>query len=229
MNEYLQLVSPNPSASSAIILIPDIWGLTDYCMETANSLASKYQRPVYVLDYFYVLTNKPSKFNPGTDGATTPALMSQMKGSDFTKIFDMAINEIQKAQPALTSVQVVGFCFGGRLAYLTGANKLVKKIAVFYGAGANDASFYDGQSVIDVLVSIRSNDPSLRVLSFFGSHDKSIPADDQKMTQHKLDAAHIAYEHREYPAGHAYFQKGRPSYDPLSAEKSWEELNKFLA
>ena len=229
MNEYLQLVSPNPSAASAIILIPDIWGVTDYCMETTNSLASKYQRPVYVLDYFYVLTNKPSKFNPSTDGSTAPALMSQMKGSDFTKIFDMAINEIQKAQPALTSVQVVGFCFGGRLAYLTGTNKLVKKIAVFYGAGANDTGFYDGQSVIDVLVSSRSHDPSLRVMSFFGSQDNSIPTSDQEMTQHKLDGAQIAYQHREYPAGHAYFQKGRPSYEPQSAEKSWEDLDKFLS
>lgn len=229
MNEYLQLVSPNPSAASAIILIPDIWGVTDYCMETANSLASKYQRPVYVLDYFYVLTNKPSKFNLGNDGATAPALMSQMKGSDFTKIFDMAINEIQKAQPALTSVQVVGFCFGGRLAYLTGANKLVNKIAVFYGAGANDTGFYDGQSVIDVLVSSRSHDPSLRVLSFFGSQDNSIPTSDQELIQQKLEGAGIAYQHREYPAGHAYFQKGRPSYDQQSAEKSWEDLDKFLA
>jgi len=228
MNEFLTVTSENHEAEQVLLLIPDIWGLTEYNQSTAQSLAIDYARPSYILDYFYQLTNQPSIFDSSIDSQTAPGLMEKMRGEDFVEIFNKAIIQIKLNQPKLKSIQVVGFCFGGRLAYLSGLEKLVDKIIVFYGAGALKPDFYQNKNVIETLCQARAGDQNLKVLAFFGSQDQSIPANDQASIQQSFESAKISYEHHEYNAGHAYFQQGRPSFDSDAAQKSKHDLDNFL-
>ena len=227
--DYLTAIAPDPEAERVIILTPDIWGLTDYNQATAQALANDYGRPCYILDYFYQLTNQPSKFDPNHDPQTAPGLMEKMRGEDFMEIFTKGVTAIKAKQPKLKSIQVVGFCFGGRLAYLAGLEKMVDKIVSFYGAGALKPGFYQGKTAIEALCDARAGDQDLQVLSFFGNQDQSIPASDQAQIKQSLEAAHISYEHHEYEAGHAYFQQGRPSYSAEAAQLSKAVLDKFMA
>lgn len=228
MSEFLNIVGEDGEAELAVLLIPDIWGLTNYNQETAQNFANKYQRPCYILDYFYQLTGKQSRFDQSSDGTIAVGLMNEMTGEDFVAIFNKAISEIKANQANLKSISVVGFCFGGRLAYLTGLEKMVDKIVSFYGAGAVKPDFYQGKSAIKTLCAARAGDKNLKVLGFYGTNDDSIPGPDRRTVQAVFQNNHIAYEHHEYRAGHAYFQPGRESYDEVAAQQSGEVLDTFL-
>ncbi len=229
MSQFLKVISPSPEANKAIIMLPDIWGQTDYASNTAQALSQRYQQPCYMLDYFYQLNKKANNFDPQTDQAEAVGLMAKLTGEDFVAIFQSALEEIQKAQPQLVELTALGFCFGGRLAYLAGLSKIVTKLVSFYGAGAHTADFYQGHTPIEALAMARGGDTSLKVLSFYGSEDASIPEPDRAKTALELRNAPITYTAKQYPAGHAYFQQGRDSYVQPAAEKSWQDLDIFLS
>ncbi len=225
----MKVISPSPEADKAIIMLPDIWGQTDYATTTAQALSQRYDQPCYMVDYFYQLTKKANNFDPQTDQAEAVGLMSKLTGEDFVAIFQSALEEIQKAQPQLVELTALGFCFGGRLAYLAGLSKIVTKLVSFYGAGAHTADFYQGHTPIEALALARGGDTSLKALSFYGSEDASIPEPDRAKTALELRNAPISYRAECYPAGHAYFQQGRDSYVQAAAEKSWHDLDTFLS
>ena len=229
MSQFLKVISPSPEADKAIIMLPDIWGQTDYATTTAQALSQRYDQPCYMLDYFYQLTKKANNFDPQTDQAEAVGLMAKLTGEDFVAIFQSALEEIQKAQPQLVELTALGFCFGGRLAYLAGLSKIVTKLVSFYGAGAHTADFYQGHTPIEALALARGGDTSLKALSFYGSEDASIPEPDRAKTALELRNAPITYTAKQYPAGHAYFQQGRDSYVQAAAEKSWHDLDTFLS
>lgn len=228
MKDYLIASEMDSEATRAIIVLPDIWGQTDYSFLTLKQLTAKFRCPTYMLDYFYALTKRPNKFNPEVDEATAIELMNTMRGEDFTEIFTTALNDIKSAQPKLKELVVIGFCFGGRLAYLAGISKEVKKIISFYGAGAHSENFYQGKTPISSLVEKRKKDKTLKVLAFYGTQDGSIPEVDREKTKTALEKAGIEYSAKEYEAGHAYFQPGRPNYNETAAEKSWTDLLDFI-
>lgn len=228
MKDYLIASETDSNAKRAIVVLPDIWGQTDYSFLTLKQLTEKFQCPCYMLDYFYEITNKPSKFNPETDEATAVGLMNTLRGEDFNKIFSTAISDIKSAQPNLKELIVIGFCFGGRLAYLSGLEKAVTKIVSFYGAGAHTEDYINGQTPIEALRSKRKNDKQLNVLSYYGTQDGSIPTEDRTITKDEFKKAGINYLAKEYDAGHAYFQPGRPNYSEAAAIDSWQVLEKFI-
>jgi len=229
MNDYLKSFSPNPDATQIIIMLPDIWSQTPYSADTATRFAEKFGMPVYMLDYFYQLTGKANIFDPNTDQAVAPELMAKMTGEDFIAIFNRALEEIKANQPKLESIIVIGFCFGGRLAYLGGLSSDVKKIVAFYGAGAHTANYYEGKTPLGLLCEIRRNDQSLRLLSFYGSKDGSILEADRQTTSQTLKDAGINYTEKIYDAGHAYFQPGRAEmYNEAAASASWVDLENFI-
>lgn len=215
-------------ATSAIVVLPDIFGITDYAKSTAELFANRLELPVYMLDYFYESTSQPTILDP-TDKAQAEqafGLMEKYNGELFLKIFNQTIKDMKQAQPTLKSVLVIGFCFAGRLAYLTSANELVNDIVSFYGGGANKPGFVEGKTAIEFLIAQKRND--VKLLSFYGIQDESIPEDDRNQTRDSLIKAGVNYLQKEYDAGHAYFQPGRPNYNESAATSSWQDLEGFL-
>ena len=228
MNDYIKAYSAQPASSNAIIMLPDIWGQTAYSNDTARQFAAKLGLPVYVLDYFYQLTGEVNNFDPQVDQAIATGLMAKMTGQDFVNIFSKSLKEISSSQPQLESIFVIGFCFGGRLAYMSGLDSKVKKIVSFYGAGAHTPSYFQDKTPIQALCEARNEDETLNVLSFYGNKDGSIPEADRQLTSQALKNSGINYTEKVYDAGHAYFQPGRDSYNEPSAASSWQDLQKFI-
>ena len=229
MSEFLKAINSNPDTSKAIVVLPDIWGQTNYAVASCQEFSNQFNQPCYLLDYFYQLTNQANNFSPDKDQAVAVGLMQELKGEDFVLIFEQALELIKKAQPKISELSVVGFCFGGRLAYLSGLSSSVKKIISFYGAGAHSANYYQDRTPVGALCDVRAGDASLQVLSFYGTADASIPAADITKTAEQFKHARISYSAKQYFAGHAYFQPGRDSYDLKAATSSWQDLAKLLA
>lgn len=215
------------SNEEAIIVLPDIFINTDYAIATAEEFTKQFKRPVFMLDYFYQLTGQSNAFS-SADSARPFELMQRMTGEDYVDIFQQCLKVIKGNYPVIKTLTVIGFCFGGRLAYLSGLAPMVKNIVSFYGAGANKPDYYQGKSPIEALSATHGGDSQLRVISFYGTEDSTIPDTDRELTKKCLEEAKISYQAREYPAGHAYFQAGRDSYNVSAAQKSWNDLKEFI-
>jgi carboxymethylenebutenolidase len=106
-------------------------------------------------------------------------------------------------------VAVVGYCWGGTLAYLA-ACELPILCAV---------SYYGGQ-IKDHL----AKSPRRPVLYHFGEKDPYIPASDIE----KIRAADPSGTFHLYPADHGFNCEERGSYDPASARLALERTHAFL-
>lgn len=210
--------------NEAIIVLPDIYCQTDYSKRTVEEFADNFKKPVFLLDYFYLCTNKANNFNEN-NREKVHDIMENFKGGDFAKFFRKTLEEIKEVYPSIERFSVVGFCFGGRLSYIAGGYDIVSKVFSFYGSGANLENYIEGKTPIEYLVAKR-NKSDLCVNSFFGINDPTFPETDRQKIKEELIKAGIFYEAHEYDAGHAYFQEGRKNYNASASQASWEVLKK---
>jgi carboxymethylenebutenolidase len=126
---------------------------------------------------------------------------------------DLALLDIEAAIENLRPsgpVAVVGFCFGGLMAWLS-ACRLKPDCAIGFYAGRID-QFKDEQ-------------PSCPVMLHFGQRDSHIP-------QSVVDAVQMAHKQMPvylYDADHGFFCDQRPSFDAAASEQAWQRSLEFLA
>ena len=231
--DYLYESQHNSKASvlnTAVVVLPEIFGLTDFITDVADRFANEFNMPSFALDFFYQLTGEPNKFDYSSDMQKGIELMQKMRGEDFLEIFNSTVDKISATYPEVQNIVVCGFCFGGRLAYIAGLNDKVKKKVSFYGAGANQPNYVQEHSSIEALSAKRTNDSNLSILSFYGGVDESIPQEDRTKTKSLLSAASIRYQEVVYAnAGHAFFNNQRPEmYNAKASELAWKTIIGFI-
>jgi carboxymethylenebutenolidase len=210
----------------AIIVLPDIYGQTEYGKGTVEQSAEVFQKRVFLIDYFYPLTKTVTSFSQD-EGEKAKELMGKLNGEEFIKFLEKVMEEITESYPEIKKFIVIGFCFGGRLAYIAGGDERVSRIFSFYGAGPYTPNYVFDKTPIEYLTSKRSGS-NLCTDSFFGIYDESISDSDRHKIREDVTKAGLVYEAHKYHAGHAYFQEGRKMYDKDASEASWEVLKKRL-
>jgi carboxymethylenebutenolidase len=120
---------------------------------------------------------------------------------------------------------VVGFCWGGRQAWLYAAhNPRLKAAVAWYGPLAYAVSASRPKNPPDIVDGLK-----VPTLGLYGGQDKSIPLAQIEAMRAKLAAAGDASRIVVYPdAGHAFFADYRPSYVKPDAEASWQEATAWL-
>jgi carboxymethylenebutenolidase len=120
---------------------------------------------------------------------------------------------------------VVGFCWGGRQAWLYAAhNPRLKAAAAWYGPLAYPTDEARPKNPPDAVNALK-----VPTLGLYGGQDKNIPLDQIEAMRAKLAAAGGASRIVVYPdAGHAFFADYRPSYVKADAEASWQEATAWL-
>lgn len=125
--------------------------------------------------------------------------------------FDRALEDIRSAAAVVQDagkVGVVGYCWGGSVAFL--ANTRLSMPAVSY-YGARTAPFLDEQ--LDA-----------PMMFHFGDHDASIPTEVIDLHRSKQSTAEI----HVYPAGHGFNCDQRADYDEPSATLALERTLAFF-
>ncbi len=126
--------------------------------------------------------------------------------------FDAAVLDVEagrKAVEAAGKVGVVGYCWGGSVAWMAACRLPVAAAVCYYGGQIHDH---------------RHEPPGCPVTMHFGMLDTSIP------TEHvsEIRAAQPTAEVFLYPAGHGFNCDHRADFDPTSAEQALERtLNRF--
>ena len=116
-------------------------------------------------------------------------------------------------------IGVVGFCMGGRIAFLA-AQQLSDRVAAsvsFYGGGIAPKEDRFGRPHLLSNVGKMQN-----ALLFYGALDQSIAPDEIGRVAEALATAKRRYTISVFPdAGHAFFNDDRESYHADSSEQAW--------
>jgi carboxymethylenebutenolidase len=127
--------------------------------------------------------------------------------------FERALSAVASAAAAIASsapVAVVGYCWGGTVAFLANTR-----------LGLPAVSYYGGRTV-----PFLGERPRAPLLLHFGERDPLIPPDD--VDRHRAALRTDATTIHLYPAGHGFNCEQRADYDPASAALARERTLAFL-
>ena len=169
----------------------------------------------------------PDLYHRQDQPAATPLeAMNRLRDSEV--LIDLAAATRALAEEAAVDgarLGVIGFCMGGRCAFLQAANDPTLSAAVVFYAANIKQAWGEGAAPIEQAAGIRAP-----VLGIFGADDTNpSPADVADMDA-ALTAAGVEHELHSYQgAGHAFLNSGRPSaYREAAANHAWSRCLAWL-
>lgn len=152
--------------------------------------------------------------------------IGRLRDPEVISDVNAAVNYARRLKDTqLGDVGIIGFCMGGRVAYLMAASKPVFKAAgVFYGGDIMKA-WGNGPTPFDLTPYIHCP-----IAGFFGAEDANpSPADVDRIAA-QLDKYRKPREFHRYPeAGHAFLSITNPAtYREGPARDAWDKLIPFL-
>jgi carboxymethylenebutenolidase len=197
---------PKGTPRGGLVVIQEIWGINNHIQSVAAGFAAA--------GYLAVAPALFDRVEPGLimheyNSETTQRGMEAKNKVDQAKALldiDAAVEEAS----AGGKVGVVGYCFGGRMAWLA-ASRVdgVSASVSYYGGG---------------IPGLASEQPRCPVMLHFGEKDSMIPVDQVE----EFRKAHPTLPIHIYPADHGFNCDQRPSYDAESARKAGERTLEFL-
>jgi carboxymethylenebutenolidase len=134
-----------------------------------------------------------------------------------------------RARPnANGKVGAIGYCSGGRQAFLSGIEAGVDATVDCYGAFVTGVR-PEGHPLNVVPLTDRIADLACPVLGLFGAEDKYPSPEHVAQLEQLLTAHGKTFEIHSYPdAGHAFFAVDRPSYRVAAANDGWQRIAAFF-
>jgi carboxymethylenebutenolidase len=185
-----------------IVVIQEIFGVTRHI----RAVADQYAAAGY-------LAIAPALFDrvergvdvPYTDMAKGFAYMQAMKDEQVMLDVQAAIERVRTAG----KVGVVGYCWGGTVAYLSAARLNVDAAVAYYGGGISGRT---------------AEKPRVPVLFHFGEKDTHIP----QSAVAEIKSAYPQGVYHLYPADHGFNCTDRASFEPASAQLALQRSLEFL-
>jgi carboxymethylenebutenolidase len=200
------LAEPAGKPSGGIVVIQEIFGITRHIRAVADQ---------YAAAGFFTLA--PALFDRLERNVDVP-YTDKAKGFGYVKGLqdDLVLLDLQAALDRVANSGkqgVVGYCWGGTMAYLAAARLSIDAAVSYYGGGTTR---YLGDK------------PRCPVMYHFGEKDANIPL----AAVEQIKAAHTHGIFYLYPAGHGFNCTDRASFDAASAQlalaRSLEFLHKHL-
>ena len=208
------------ASGAGIVVVPDVRGLHPYYEELAQRFAESDYDAV-AIDLF------------GRTAGTGP------RGDDFDAMphvqrttWDGLAADVRAAVAYLRSpdggevneVFVVGFCFGGRIAFVAATLGLdLAGVIGFYGRPRGPGRWGGVPAPVDVADVIASP-----VLGLYGGADEGIPAEDVAAFDEALERAGVPHRLITYPeAPHSFFDRKAEQFAAASAA-AWDEVLAFV-
>ncbi len=198
------------AAAPGLVVIQEIFGVNAHIRSVVDRFASQ--------GFAAVAPALFDRVRPGLELGYEEADIAEGRALKDQVSTDAALSDIAAAIALLRgegrAVGVVGYCWGGSLAWAA-ATRLDNVSA--------SVSYYGG-----LVPDWKDEIPRCPVMLHFGEHDHGIPLDGVEAVR----AAHPDLPLHIYPAGHGFSCDARGSYDPESAglalERSLEFLNQNL-
>jgi len=206
----------NAPTGAGIVILPDVRGLHHYYEELALRFAEAGVDAV-AIDYF----GRTAGLGPRDETFEHMPHVREMTWEGT--LADIAAGAAAVREGGrVVALFSIGFCMGGRLAFLTATMPLGMSGAVgFYGwpTGARPSS----PAPIDVATEMRAP-----ILGIFGGADEGITPEVVAQFEHALVAAGVAHELITYPgAPHSFFDRKAADFAQASTN-AWRRTLKFI-
>jgi len=194
--------APKGKARGGIVVVQEIFGITSHIEEVAR----QYARAGYVAiaPALFDRVERKAVF-PYTEGGKGRVIVEQLKR-------EQTLLDLRASIDALASsgkVGLVGYCWGGALAWLAACHLPIAAAVSYYGAG---------------ITKLLERTPKCPVMFHFGEHDQHIPAADIE----KVKKAYPLGLYYLYPASHGFNCTDRSAYDAPSAKLALERSIEFF-
>lgn len=198
--------TPAGTARGGLVVVQEIFGVNSHIKRVTDGFAADGYVALAPALFDRVERGYETGYAPA-DIERGRAVRGKLAVEDAVKDVRAAVRELAGAQP---KVGVVGYCFGGTMAWLaaTRVDGIVAAVG-YYGGGVADAAH---------------EKPRCPVLLHWGETDASIPSEhwERVRSQHPNVPMHV------YPAGHGFNCDERGSYHAESARLARERTLAFL-
>jgi carboxymethylenebutenolidase len=203
-NTYI--AKPSGNARGAVVVVQEIFGLSPYVCRQADGFAQ--------LGYLAVAPSLFDRVARSVVLGYSPPEIEQGMGYRKQIPTQKAVLDIAAAAAICRhagKVAVIGFCWGGRLAWAAAAEVPFGAAVCYYGGG---------------IVEELPKTPKCPTMLHFGERDKSIPLSDVERTRE----AYPGGTYHIYAAGHGFANDERPqNYDAEATALARERTVAFLA
>jgi carboxymethylenebutenolidase len=200
------IAKPAAKARGGIVVLQEIFGVTEHIRRMADGFAAA--------GYLAVAPALFDRVARGIVLGHSPPEVEQGLGYRRQITTDQALLDVAAAAAICRhagGVAVVGYCWGGRLAWSAGATIPLAAAVVYYGGGIPEEL---------------PRTPKCPTILHFGAQDRSIPPSDID----RLREAYPGGEYHIYAAGHAFNNDDRPqNYDAAASALARERTLAFLA
>lgn len=188
------LAEPMNQARGAVVVVQEIFGVNSHIRGVADGYATD--------GYLAIAPALFDRVERGVEsGYSQPEIqtgigrMQNVSWDDATRDVQAAVDAVKHAG----KVGIVGYCWGGAVAWVAASRVPELAAAVSYYGGA--------------IPSLLDQRPRCPVLLHFGDKDASIPVEKAR----EVAAAHPAATVHYYPAGHGFNCEQRASYDATAS------------
>ena len=207
----------------AVIVLMEAFGLNNWCKSICNRLAQS--GFAAIAPDFYRGTTYEYTDVAGAIGKLK-SLNDDAIMSDVGKSIDFLAG---KSEINANGIGVIGFCMGGRYAFLTNAvyPTKIKAAISFYGGGidATAGNPLGQKSILD-----RSPTMQSPIMLMYGSEDQLIAADEHGRVAAALSKAKKRYILNLFPkAGHGFMSDRRENYAHEAAAEAWMMTTGFFS
>jgi carboxymethylenebutenolidase len=209
---------PDGGSGPGLLLIQEIFGISDYIRDVAEDLAG--------LGYVVAAPDLFWRLEPGFQAGHDQDGLN--KSLEVSSRFDaeQGVADAGAALDRLTAlpeveggIGVIGFCLGGTIGYFLAAQAgpdKVDAVVSFYGSGVPDSL-----EALDQIVS--------PVMFHFGGSDPYIPRDQVARVEEAAAGKDNVEVHVEEDAGHAFHnRKSSMFHVPGAADRAWQRTEQFL-
>jgi carboxymethylenebutenolidase len=197
------VAEPNGEAKGGIVVVQEIFGVTNHVKRVADQYAAQGYRAVAPAMFDRIKPNITLEYSEIQQGIE---YMQQLKWPNTLADLEAAANEVRAAG----SAAVVGYCWGGTVAHVAASELDLDAAVSYYGGGV--AKMLDKK-------------PRCPILYHFGDQDASIPLPDiEKIKAANPNSPLFVYR----GAGHGFNCDERASYSAVDAKVAFDRSVEFL-
>ena len=198
--------APDGKPKGAIVIGPEIFGVNKHIRAVADGYAADGYLAIAPALFDRVERNYETGYEPD-DIAAGRAVIGKLDWANTMK--DVAAT-IEHARP-YGKIALVGYCWGGTIAWLANARLAGLACTVAYYGGSIPA--FIGEA------------PKVPIMLHFGENDASLPVEKAREVAARYPKAQSYF----YPAGHGFNCDHRGSYDAAAAALARTRTLEFLA
>jgi carboxymethylenebutenolidase len=215
--------TPGGDARGAVIVVQEAFGVNPHIEDVTRRAAAAGYRAI-----------APDLFHRSGRGSVVEYGKFEQVLEFFGKISgdDAILSDIDASLAYLHTrgftddrIGIVGFCFGGRVTFLTALRRALGAAVGFYGGGIVTGRFPQFPPLVGEAASLQTP-----WLGLFGDQDASIPVDDVEQLRAALTNAKVDTDVVRYGgAGHGFHCDQRPDYRADDARDAWDRTLRWFA